>query len=207
MERYSEVVGLPVISADTGKKLGLVKDVIFCPKKKEIKGFMLERKGCEIYKRIIFLKDVLNVGRDALIIENGASIRKMHRSENNEELKEKGEIRGLKVYSKRGSDLGVVKDIVFDCKTGVVEGLEISDGLLQDIMKGRSLLPLFGKVEFSEENIIVEKEAVEEMTQTGGGLRRFFKIKAEGSDYIEKRLYKGSCNRKPDRSIGQYAYE
>ncbi len=175
MERYSEVVGLPVICADTGKKPGVVKDVIFCPKNKEIKAFMLERKGCEIHKRIIFLKDVLNVGRDALIIASRASVKKMRRSENNEELKERGEIRGLKVYSKWGNDLGVVKDIIFDCKTGIVEGLEISDGLLQDIMRGRSMLPLFGKVEFGEENIIVEKEAVEEMTETGGGLGRFLK--------------------------------
>lgn len=175
MEKYSEVVGLPVICMDTGKKTGIVKDMIFCPKNKEIKGFVMERKGCEIYRRVVFLKDVLNVGRDALIISTQDCVKKIRRRENIEELRGKGEIRGLKVYSKWGNDLGVVKDIIFDCKTGIVEGVEVSDGLLQDIIEGRNVLPLFGKVEFSEENIIVEREAVEEMIGTGGGLKKFLR--------------------------------
>ena len=50
--------------------------------------------------------------------------------------------------------------------------MEVSDGLLQDIITGRNILPLFGKVEFGEENILVDKEAVEEMLSNGGGLKK-----------------------------------
>jgi len=60
---------------------------------------------------------------------------------------------------------------LFDLKHGKIDGIEVSDGLLQDIVKGRSVLPLIGKVEFGEENILVDNEAVEEMMETGGGIK------------------------------------
>jgi uncharacterized protein YrrD len=172
MERYSEVVGLPVICIDTGRKLGIVSDVIFCPKRKEVKGFEVERKGCEIRKKIILLNEVANVGSDAVVVKDYSCIKRMRNLNSNEELKDYGVVNGLHIYSKNGEDLGVVKDILFDCSTGSIEGLEISDGLLQDIYKGRNILPLFGKVEFSNESILVDREAVEEMSPTGGGLKK-----------------------------------
>lgn len=174
MERYSEIVGLPVICADNGKKVGIIHDVIFCPKTREVRGFLLERKGCEISKKVVRLKDVVNLGRDALIINDCSCISKVLSRKGSPELMDKAEVRGLRIYTRSGEDLGVVKDVLFDYKTGTIEGFEISDGLLHDLVQGRNILPLFGKVEFSEESILVDKEAIEEMSNTGGGLKKFF---------------------------------
>ncbi len=172
MERYSEVVGLPVICVDNGKKIGIVNDVIFCPRTKEVKAFLLERKGCQVRKKAIVIKDVLSLGKDALIVNDCSCTKNLRELEKSEYLKDNGKLKGLRIYSKAGEDLGVVKDILFDYKSGIIEGVEISDSLFQDIVQGRNILPLFGKVEFSEENILVDKEAVEEMTNTGGGLKK-----------------------------------
>jgi len=43
--------------------------------------------------------------------------------------------------------------------------------MIQDVMQGRKLIPLFGKVELGEEFAVVGSEAVEEMEETGGGIR------------------------------------
>lgn len=174
MERYSEVVGLPVICVDTGKKAGVVKDMVFCPDTREVKALLLEHKGVEINGRIIFLKDIANISRDAVVINDASCIARYGKAEDSGQLQGKREIRGLKVYSKSGNELGIVKDVLFDQNTGIIEGVELSDGLLQDIVQGRNILPLLGKVEFGSENILVESEAVEEMTNTGGGIRKKF---------------------------------
>lgn len=171
MEKYSEVVGLPVICADNGKKIGTVSDIIFCPGTREVRGFLLERKGCEISRKLVLLKDVINLGHDALIINDCSCVSKVKSKKDRSEVKNKAEVRGLRIYTRSGNDLGVVKDILFDYKTGTMEGFEISDGLLQDIVQGRNILPLFGKVEFSEDSVLVDREAIEEMTTTGGGLK------------------------------------
>lgn len=171
MERYSEVVGLPVICIEDGKRIGIVCDIIFCPKKKEVKALLLERKGCEISMKAILLRDIASLGKDAVIVKDCTRVTKMRKLKDEELFIDKGEVKGLRIFTKSGHDLGVVKDVLFDYKTGSIEGLEISDGLLQDIVQGRNILPLFGKVEFSEESILVDREAVEEMTTTGGGLK------------------------------------
>ncbi len=172
MERYSEVVGLPVICVDNGKKVGIVKDVIFCPKSKEVKALLLERKGCQIRKKAVAFDNILSLGKDAVIVNDCSCARDLKELERSEILKDKGNIKGLRIYSKSGEDIGVVKDILFDYKSGIIEGVEVSDSLIQDIIQGRNILPLCGKVEFSEENILVDKEAVEEMMNTGGGLKK-----------------------------------
>jgi len=171
LEKLSEVVGLPVICSDNGKKAGNVEDIIFCPEERKVKAFVLEQKGYELIKKVILMKDVISLGSDAVLIKDASCIRTLKRLEKSGELEGKGEIKGLRIISKAGNDLGIVKDILFDSSSGIVEGVEVSDGLIQDIMEGRKIIPLFGKVEFGEENILVGNEAVEEMKNTGGGIK------------------------------------
>jgi uncharacterized protein YrrD len=171
LERYSEVLGLPVICVEDGKKVGVVKNIIFCPKRKKLLAFLLECKSYELNKKVVLAEDVIKLGKDAVIIKDLSSLKALRKAKNTDEFTEKGEVIGLRVYSKAGDDMGVVKDVIFDYKSCTIDGVEISDGLLQDIVKGRSVLPLLGKVEFGESIILVDKEAVEEMMETGGGLK------------------------------------
>lgn len=172
LEKYSEVIGLPVICVENGKKIGIIKDVLFSTKFREVKGFQLERKGYQIRKKVILLKDVLNLGKDALIVNECNCPKFLSKVEKEYELKDNEKIKGLKVYSRSGEDLGIVNDVLFDYKNGLIEGIEVSDGFFQDIVLGRKVVPLFGKVEFSSENILIDKEAFDEMTTTGGGLKK-----------------------------------
>lgn len=172
MERSSEVLGLPVIAFENGKKLGDIKDIVYCPKKREIKGFILENRGFDRRKRMLLFKDVLNIGKDAIIAQGPDCVVPVRESGAGEGTGDEGGILGLKIYSRSGENLGVVKDVLFDQKTGLVEGVEASDGLIQDIIQGRKLVPLFGKVEFGSETLLVDREAVEEAEETGGGIKK-----------------------------------
>ncbi len=177
MERYSEVLGLPVICVDDGKKVGVVKNIIFCPKQKKLLAFLLECKSYELNKKVVLAEDILSLGKAAVIIKDLNSVRGFRKAKKADELSDKGEVLGLRVYSKAGEDMGIVKDVLFDYKNRTIEGVEISDGLIQDIVKGRNVLPLLGKVEFGEDVILVDKEAVEEMMGTGGGLKNIIEGK------------------------------
>ena len=171
LHRYSEVLNLPVLCADSGKKTGVVKDIIFSPGSREVKALLLEHKGLSLNKKVVFLKELLSLGSEAAIVNNSSSVSDMDRSAYTEAFHDEGSLLGLKVFSKGGGELGVVKDVLFDYQTGKIEGFEISDGILQDVVSGRKILPLFGKVELGDEFAVVEREAVEEMKDTGGGVK------------------------------------
>lgn len=172
MEKYSEVIGLPVICIDNGRKLGIVEEVIFCPKRKKVLGLLLERKSCHVRKKLLLARDIYEMGKDAVIVADCSCLTDMKKAALLNELGDKGSVLGLRIFTRSGEDIGVVKDVLFDYQSGSIEGVEVSDGLLQDIITGRNILPLFGKVEFGEENILVDKEAVEEMLSNGGGLKK-----------------------------------
>ncbi len=171
LHRYSEVLNLPVLCADSGEKAGIVKDIIFSPAGKEVKALLLEQRGLSLKKQVVLLSKLLSLGNDAAIVDGSSCISKMDKTAYSEAFRDEGSLLGLKVYSKEGGELGVVKDVIFDYRTGKIEGFEISDGLFQDVMSGRKLLPLFGKVELGEEFAVVGRESVEEMEGTGGGIR------------------------------------
>lgn len=171
LHRYSEVLNLPVLCADSGKRAGIVKNIIFSLESKEVKALLLEHKGLSMNKRVVFLGELLSLGGDAAIVNSSGCVAEMDRIAYSEAFRDDGSLLGLKVYSRDGGELGVVKDVIFDYRTGKIECFEISDGLFQDVMQGRKLLPLFGKVELGDEFAIVESEAVEEMEETGGGIR------------------------------------
>jgi uncharacterized protein YrrD len=171
------VIGLPVVCATDGKRVGLIKDIVFCPKEKKMVAFLVERKGYEILKKVVFIKDVLSLGKDALIINDLNDVKDLRKVQDSPEFKEKGDILGLRIYTRSGEEIGVAKDVLLDFTHGKIDGIEVSDGLIQDILKGRNILPLIGKVEFGEENILVDSESVEEMMETGGGIKNIIEGK------------------------------
>lgn len=171
LHKYSEVLNLPVICADDGMKAGVVKDILFSLQDKEVKGFLLAHNGLSTDKRVLLPDEVKSLGSDAAVISSPECIRKIDRSAYSEAFPDEGRLIGIKVFSKDGEELGIVKDVIFDFRSKKVEGFIISDGLLQDILEGRKLLPLFGKVEFGEELIVVDNEAVDEIEISGGGIK------------------------------------
>lgn len=190
--KYSETVGLPIVCADNGKKAGVIKDIIFNPAEREVKAFLLDRRGLELSKKQVLFKNVQGLGKDALIINNESVLQdysSKSKGDNAVKSKQKfidkqrdidrqkvrddeGKLIGLHVFEKSGNEIGIVADVEFDTGTGRIESVELSDGLLQDIVQGRRRMPLFGKVEFGDDNMLVEKEAVEEMVNNGRGIKK-----------------------------------
>ncbi len=171
LHRYSEVLNLPVLCADSGRKAGVVKDIIFSLESKNVKALLLEQSGLSLKKKVVLLEELLSLGSDAAIINSTNCVTDMDRTAYTEAFQDEGAILGLKVFSKAGGDLGIVKDVMFDWRTGKIESFEVSDGVIQDVMQGRKVIPLFGKVELGEEYAVVGNEAVEEMEETGGGIK------------------------------------
>jgi Uncharacterized protein conserved in bacteria len=171
LKMYSHVLGLPVISASNGLKIGNLKDVLFSRENKGVIAFVMEKGGGHGKGDVVLLHDVLSLGNDALIINNLDCLLNYRKFKKSFEMREKIDLRGLKIYTRKGEDIGIVQDILFDYKTGKVEGVQVSDGLIQDILRGRNILPFIGKIEISNSNILIESDAIDEMVSTGGGLR------------------------------------
>jgi len=161
-KKYSQVIGFPVICVDKGRKAGVVKDMFFCRKNRTVDAILVEKDGCLSSLKVLNYKDIDDFGDDAVLVKDLSSLKKTDRKEIESRLKYSN-LKGMQIFSRDGQELGVVSDILFNVKTGIVEGLIVSEGLIQDIMTGRSTIVLIGKEEFSNEYVLVEKESAEEM--------------------------------------------
>lgn len=164
MEKYSEVVGIQVVNIMEGKVTGFVSDVIFIPDEKEIKGFMVRQKGEGSGKRVLLLENIKKIGQNKILVEDANAVKNIRDFEKYDKFKKIGKVNGLKIMSKAGDNIGTVNDVLFDCKTGVIEAVEVSDGIVQDIFNGRKIMPMMGRITFTKDTMVVDKEAVEEMT-------------------------------------------
>ena len=182
--KYSEVIGLPVICITTGKKLGVVNDITIDKSSRKIEAIIIENKKNDFSKKAILLDDIENIGSDAVIASKNYKLSSTKDLKGMPfiNMKDRAGIYGLKVFSKTGRDMGIVKDVLFDPKTSLVEVVVLSDGLLSDLIRGRNILPLFGHVEFSDESLLVDSEAVSEISNTGGGLLNRLKENNERND-------------------------
>jgi uncharacterized protein YrrD len=177
LQRYSEVIGKEVVCLPDGKKIGEVKELIFLAGKPEFMGIIFGQGRFEIRKRAVARDDILSIDKQ-VIVRDSKCARKISEVCNGDAADNisisQVNLKGLRVFTRKGSEIGYIEDVLFDYRTGRIECLELSDGFLQDFIDGRKLMPLIGKVEFAEEHLLVSREAVEEMKESGGGIRKYF---------------------------------
>jgi len=102
LHRYSEVLGLPVICTGGWQKPWNNKRYNFCPKEKSVVAFLIECKGYNRRKKVVFASDVLSLGRDALIVNDADDVRDLKKVLHRPEFKDKGDILDFPYTQKMG---------------------------------------------------------------------------------------------------------
>lgn len=161
MARASEVVGRPLAIREGGQQVGKVKDVVVDESGKRVLGLIVAEGLFRSTKAAVWA-GVQTIGPDSVIIDSSASIVKAAEIPEIQSVLEKNlKIRGVKVQTTGGKDLGVIDDLVFDESTGAVIGYELSGGLLSDVFGGRSFLPTPMTMELGKDLAFVGPEAEE----------------------------------------------
>lgn len=157
MRKGRELLGLPVISLDTGTRVGQVMDLIFDASSRRISGVVLEPEGWFRDVRVIPLEQLAGVGQDALTIRGkkaiqtaGSGSRLGGRAQSS-----LAKTRGKQVLTTGGIEIGTVEDMVVEFPGGHVEGLELSGGLVNDVVKGRAVLAETEVITFGKDALIV----------------------------------------------------
>ncbi|HUV71401.1 MAG TPA: PRC-barrel domain-containing protein [Clostridia bacterium] len=165
--KASSLIGLKIISLRKGENLGEVNDVIYDPKNKKVRGLLLDEKGWFPEAKVIELKDIKNIGKDAVTVESAKVIKKASEipdpvagvSPTTAKLKK------MNLVTESGTNLGKIADFTFDPETGAVDEFEITQGPIADLRYGRRQLAAADIIKVGVDNIIVAK-SVEEKFKT-----------------------------------------
>lgn len=156
MIRSKKLIGAEIIESDSGKRLGSIKGVLFSPPEKKIKGFIM---SCRLWYRGDSLVDIEHIksisecimvsdSNDFLIISKAADLKSAALFMNR--------IFGIKVVTESGERLGYIDDIIIDEKEFKIEGYVLTDGIVEDLLNGKSIISYDEDIVFGEDVAVVK---------------------------------------------------
>ena len=172
MRKGSDLIGKPVVSFDTGEQFEKIQDLIFDQNNNQLLGFVVDEGGWFSGARVLPLNRVQALGPDAVIVPDKKAVIPADNEPAFRSILERNNIlKGTKIVTTDGKDLGSLVDLYFDEQTGVVEGYEASGGIFADAVSGRSFVPAPHALKIGEDVAFVPPETAQLMEEQVGGLR------------------------------------
>ena len=172
MLKGGDTIGLPVVTFDTGEQIEKVTDVVFNHESCQVVGFLVDEGGWFSAARVVLFDSVQSVGPDALVVSSkGAVVDASGIPEVARILKRDNVLKGTKIMTTDGRDLGSMRDLYYDEATGRIEGFDVSGGLFADAYQGRSFVPAPQTINIGEDVAFVPPETADLMKEQVGGIK------------------------------------
>ena len=172
MRKGSDVIGKPVVAFDSGEQLHRVQDLLFDQENNQLLGFLVDEGGWFSTARVVPLQNIQSIGVDAVIIParntvlNADQVPQIKRV-----LERNNALKGTKIMTTDGRNLGTLIDLYFDETSGVIEGYEVSGGLFADAYTGRSFVPAPQTVKIGQDVAFVPPDGATMMEEQVGGIK------------------------------------
>ena len=155
MQKANDLVGRTVVVREGAEEVGKVKDLVVDPAGRQVLGFVLSG-GLFKSAKVVPWAAIQAIGPDSVIVNAATSIVKAEEAPDIQAVLEKElAIRGARIQTTAGKDLGKIDDLQFDEHTGTVLGYELAGGVF-----GRnSFMPTPLSLELGKELAFVGAEA------------------------------------------------
>jgi uncharacterized protein YrrD len=172
MRKGSDLINKLVVTYDMGERVERIKDLLFDQDSNQLLGFLVTEGGWLSSGRAILLQDVQALGPNAVVISSKDAIAKAKEVPGIKQiLKRNNVLKGTRIMTTDGRDLGTMVDLYFNESTGAVEGYEVSGGLFADVYSGRSFVPAPQTLHIGEDVAFVPPEIADLMQEQVGGIK------------------------------------
>jgi uncharacterized protein YrrD len=162
--KASEILGRAAVIREGGQKAGKVKDVVIDPTGRQVLGFVVA-EGVLKRTKVAPWAGLQTVGPDNLVFSGpGSVVKPTEAPDIKGVLDSKLKLKGRKLQTTAGKDLGEIDDCQFDERSGAVLGYELSGGLFS----GHQFLPTPMAMEIGKDIVFVAPE-IEATIQKGKG--------------------------------------
>lgn len=157
--RASAVIGLPVVSIQSGEDVAEIRDVVYDGETHRLVGFTLNKRGflAGRLKAVLAAGSLAAIGPDSVMIESESAIADESGSQATlQNLDDARPVLGNRVLSADGTDLGEVVEVILS--TGdrpEAVGYELKSPSHSDT----SFVPISAQLALSGENVVVPIEA------------------------------------------------
>ena len=172
MRNGKGMIGKPIVAYDSGEEFRTIVDLIFDQENNQLLGFLVDEGGWFSNALVLPLTNVQAIGADAVIVASRDAIDSATQFPEIQSILERDNIlKGTRIMTLDGRDLGTMVDLYFDDTSGVIEGYEVSGGIFADAYSGRSFVPAPDTLKIGEDIAFVPSETADLMEEQVGGIR------------------------------------
>jgi uncharacterized protein YrrD len=153
LRTFSKLKGLPVYSNSNADLLGHIADLCLSSNGSVI-GLMMEGKGLFNRDRFVPIESIEALGENGVMIEDKNKLISIQNMRANYSYNTYGDIHYKSVLTKEGQKLGLLEDVYFSEKEGIIEAYELTDGFFADIAEGKKVVKATG------ESLLISKDAI-----------------------------------------------
>lgn len=159
VQNVSELIGKPVISVDTGDKLGSVSDALLADS--DVRLLALVIGGGMLGKEhVLPFRDVQTLGGDTILVRSQAGVVGAREwRESGAAATRSSTLKGRPVVTATGHRLGDVSDFVVDDLTGAFDALEVAATDFGGLRTKRSLIRPGAEIRIGPDAVVVSETA------------------------------------------------
>lgn len=160
MYKGKKILGTMVMDLHAGRSLGRVKNIILDLDQKKITALILPGRSWLHSSNWLDINFVREMGTDVLIIDPLAKVFAAKEVNDFKEHLQKGikNFWGLTVISNTGKLLGYIEDFFFSLPGGQIEGINLSRGVLGDLLEGWGYVPAERVLTLSSDCLVIQGE-------------------------------------------------
>jgi uncharacterized protein YrrD len=180
MRNGKGMIGKPVVAYDSGEEFKKIVDLIFDQENNLLLGFLVDEAGLFNNALVLPLSSIQAIGADAVIVADKDAIAPAGQFPEIQNILERNNIlKGTRIMTVDGRDLGTMVDLYFDDTSGVIEGYEVSGGIFADAYSGRSFVPAPDTLKIGEDIAFVPSKTADLMEEQVGGIKAVLQTTGE----------------------------
>lgn len=177
IKKASEIIGLPIICLSKNCKFMEVKDLIYSQSKYKIEALVIQEGKFFQDRKVIIFQDVIKFEENSIIILDKDSIRSFKNNSNTcNESSVTEDLFGIEVTFEGGFNIGLVKDITFETLSGKLEHLVVTEGIFDDLIEGRPMIPIENSLHMNQNPLIISSNSSKKIICNTGGLKRILSM-------------------------------
>ncbi|HSH35687.1 PRC-barrel domain-containing protein [Schnuerera sp.] len=157
MIRYKQLVTLDIIDKATNESIGKIMDILYSHDLRKIEYLIVKNNNLIKNKAPIPYKDINFINSNqALYLEDI----KIFQKKLNENIGGKFKFIDKEIKLENGECVGYIKDIVINKEDGSISGFIITEGLIEDLIKGRNYIPFLKNTYIKDNSVYIPYKSI-----------------------------------------------
>lgn len=174
IKRGCEIIGLPVICLNNSCKVMEVKDIVYDQQSNKLIAIVIEEGKFFHEKRIIRIENIISIEEEKVNIYDNSQIEKVQINPLIHFMY--SELLGREILLENGKSLGFVQDVIIDLVSVQLVSIVITEGIFDDLMDGRPILPINKKLSFIEDSLVISNSMGQSIIYNTGGFKKIMSL-------------------------------